>query len=100
MLRRRGAGGGCLGALFLPQGVLKKFLTFGKKSLHFAVDCDNIIKLSVSSWRYAAVAQLDRVTGYEPVGRGFESLQPYQKSPETERFQGFFVAVFNRFVSR
>ena len=23
--------------------------------------------------------QLDRVTGYEPVGRGFESLQPYQK---------------------
>ena len=29
--------------------------------------------------RYAAVAQLDRVTGYEPVGRGFESLQPYQK---------------------
>ena len=27
--------------------------------------------------RYAAVAQLDRVTGYEPVGRGFESLQPY-----------------------
>ena len=28
-------------------------------------------------WRkteYAAVAQLDRVTGYEPVGRGFESL--------------------------
>lgn len=25
----------------------------------------------------ALVAQLDRVTGYEPVGRGFESLQPY-----------------------
>ena len=31
-----------------------------------------------NSFRYAAVAQLDRVTGYEPVGRGFESLQPYQ----------------------
>ena len=28
--------------------------------------------------RYAGVAQLDRVTGYEPVGRGFESLRPYQ----------------------
>ena len=28
--------------------------------------------------RYAAVAQLDRVFGYEPKGRGFESLQPYQ----------------------
>ena len=30
------------------------------------------------SFRYAAVAQLGRVTGYEPVGRGLESLQPYQ----------------------
>ena len=28
----------------------------------------------------ALVAQLDRVTGYEPVGRGFESLQPYQQT--------------------
>ena len=26
----------------------------------------------------AAVAQLDRATGYEPVGREFESLQPHQ----------------------
>ena len=25
--------------------------------------------------KYALVAQLDRVTGYEPVGQGFESLQ-------------------------
>ena len=30
------------------------------------------------SEEYAAVAQLDRVFGYEPKGRGFESLQPYQ----------------------
>ena len=30
--------------------------------------------------QYAAVAQLDRVFGYEPKGRGFESLQPYQES--------------------
>ena len=29
---------------------------------------------------YAPVAQLDRVTGYEPVGRGFESLPAYQNS--------------------
>ena len=28
---------------------------------------------------YAPVAQLDRVTGYEPVGRGFESLPAYHK---------------------
>ena len=26
---------------------------------------------------YAPIAQLDRVTGYEPVGRGFESLPAY-----------------------
>ena len=37
-----------------------------------------------TSLRYAAVAQLDRVTGYEPVGRGFESLQPYQKERHDE----------------
>ena len=28
---------------------------------------------------YAGLAQLDRVTGYEPVGRGFESLNPYHR---------------------
>ena len=27
---------------------------------------------------YAGLAQLDRVTGYEPVGREFESLNPHQ----------------------
>ena len=32
--------------------------------------------------RYALGAQLDRVTDYESVGRGFESLLPYQK-PDT-----------------
>ena len=29
--------------------------------------------------RYALVAQLDRVTDYESVGRGFESLPAYHK---------------------
>ena len=29
---------------------------------------------------YAPIAQLDRVTGYEPVGRGFESLSAYQSN--------------------
>ena len=29
--------------------------------------------------KYALVAQLDRVTGYEPVGQGFESLRARQK---------------------
>ena len=41
---------------------------------------------------YAAVAQLDRVTDYESVGRGFESLSPYHlKSPESVRFRAFFI---------
>ena len=30
--------------------------------------------------RYAPIAQLDRVTDYESVGRGFESLSAYQKN--------------------
>ena len=33
---------------------------------------DKILKCRIN--RYAPVAQLDRVTGYEPVGQGFESL--------------------------
>jgi hypothetical protein len=37
------------------------------------------------------VAQLDRVTGYEPVGRGFESLQArHSKQP----FEYFQAAIF------
>ena len=37
-----------------------------------ALAYDIILKLN------APVAQLDRVTGYEPVGRGFESLLAHQ----------------------
>ena len=36
--------------------------------------CANILQ----SLRHAPVAQLDRVTDYESVGRGFESLPAYQ----------------------
>ncbi len=32
------------------------------------------------TYRPAALAQLDRVFGYEPKGQGFESLTPRQKS--------------------
>ena len=38
----------------------------------------------------ALVAQLDRVTGYEPVGRGFESLQARQKKKDTAFAVSFF----------
>ena len=61
--------------------------------MHFTVCCAKIIKLSMR--RYAAVAQLDRVTGYEPVGRGFESLQPYHKeTPVTSTVTG--VSFFSK----
>lgn len=40
---------------------------------------DIILKLIENSTANALVAQLDRVTGYEPVGRGFEPLQARQK---------------------
>ena len=36
------------------------------------------VQVVSESDRHAAVAQLDRVTGYEPVGQGFESLLPCQ----------------------
>jgi hypothetical protein len=32
----------------------------------------------ISSTSYAPVAQLDRVPGFEPGGRGFESLRAHQ----------------------
>ena len=42
----------------------------------------------------ALVAQLDRVTGYEPVGRGFESLQARQKKHcELQCFFFFYTAI-------
>ena len=40
-----------------------------------------LLYLSAKAW-YAPVAQLDRVSGYEPEGRGFESLPAYHKSPK------------------
>ena len=39
-----------------------------------------ILYLSAKELAHAAIAQLDRVTDYESVGRGFESLSPYQKT--------------------
>ena len=40
--------------------------------------------------RYAPVAQLDRVTDYESVGRGFESLLAYQLSTGFREDPGAF----------
>ena len=38
---------------------------------------------------YAPIAQLDRVTDYESVGRGFESLSAYQKNRYPKWDNGF-----------
>ena len=50
---------------------------------------------------HALVAQLDRVTGYEPVGQGFESLQArHVKKPESlvNKDSGFFCFIFLHFI--
>ena len=52
-------------------------------------------------WRTdAAVAQLDRVFGYEPKGRGFESLQPYQKWKAPKRVPSTFLLALTEFLVR
>ena len=53
--------------------------------------CYVLLYLSAKELAHAAIAQLDRVTDYESVGRGFESLSPYQK-PDTQMGIRFFVA--------
>lgn len=40
----------------------------------------------------ALVAQLDRVTGYEPVGRGFESLQARQAKKASQNVMSFLLS--------
>ena len=43
-------------------------------------------------YRYAAVAQLDRVPDSDSGGRGFESRQPYHEKPsDDETIRRFFV---------
>jgi hypothetical protein len=44
---------------------------------------------------FAAVAQLDRVLGYEPRGRGFNSCQPHQNvKTRNRKVVGFFTCIF------
>ena len=49
----------------------QKTLAFLKTMCYYILALRNAV--------YAPVAQLDRVTDYESVGRGFESLLAYQK---------------------
>ena len=49
-----------------------------------------LLYLSARVMRYAPIAQLDRVTDYESVGRGFESLSAYHlKSLKLHGFRLF-----------
>ena len=59
---------------FKKQDKICKMSQFSEKLLTFTEKCDIIINV-VRQKNDVLVAQLDRVTGYEPVGRGFESLQ-------------------------
>ena len=44
---------------------------------------------------YAALAQLDRVIGYEPIGQGFESLTPRQRNAFIRKaIKVFFISFF------
>ena len=61
------------------SGETKKYKNFLKKYLQF---CRGYAIIS-KSLRHAPVAQLDRVTDYESVGRGFESLPAYHLPMES-----------------
>ena len=55
----------------------------------------NLIKLDAEV-SYAPVAQPDRVTGYEPVCRGFESLPARDKAGEFSAFLLLFFCFVNK----
>ena len=69
---------------------IKNFLISSKKDLLFPKGCAIISKRVIRSV-YAPVAQLDRVTGYEPVGQGFESLPAYQTNKEDTHSGVLFI---------
>ena len=70
-----------------------------QKDLTKGASCDNIyrheIERVLSRTSNAPLAQLDRVFGYEPKGRGFESLTACQKSKQL-----FCVAYFFSYKER
>ncbi len=64
----------------LPQKKKKIKKNFLRKRLTNSKGCYIITPLLMRNDFYVCVAQLDRVTGYEPVGRGFESLHAHQRA--------------------
>ncbi len=71
----------------MPHRQAEKFLKKPKKLLDiWSIPCYYMQALKSA---YAPIAQLDRVTDYESVGRGFESLSAYQKNRYPIRDSGF-----------
>ena len=70
----------------------KIFFIFFKKGLTNRNKSSIICKYE-KTYRLAALAQLDRVFGYEPKGQGFESLTPRQKKQIPLVVSAFFVAL-------
>ena len=66
------------------------YFVFFKKHLTNGLRCAIICKYSRVP---AVLAQLDRVPGYEPVGRGFESLTPCQQKDPMPRHWVFLLAL-------
>ena len=52
---------------------------------------DEVISSTLISSFRVALAQLDRVFGYEPKGRGFESLMPRKREPSIGWFLFYIV---------
>lgn len=82
-------------ALFRALNRRKIFFSFSEKALAIPGGrCynDQAVRGGSPAAEHAAVAQLDRVTGYEPVGRGFESLQPYWRERTILRSRPLFLS--------
>ena len=77
----------------------KLFLFFCKKGLTNEPKSSIICEYE-KIVRPAALAQLDRVFGYEPKGQGFESLTPRQNMGIMLAWFPYFVSVFAREIPR
>ena len=71
------------------------FKKYHLKGLHFAMRCAILFEQKRSSaFAYALVAQLDRVSGYEPEGRGVRIPSSVPKSRRTLlRFTAFYYVL-------
>ena len=77
-----GGGRRMIFSLRTAPSITKKYFYFFQKPIDKSKGvCYNMRVLTRAP---AVLAQLDRVPGYEPVGRGFESLTPCQEKADCE----------------